>query len=337
MLRFLSIFFSPKLGRSLIVFLFFAAICFLPSMLFAKDEATKGNSQQIVAEVNGQKISNQILEEELNRHFAGRLESFSKPQANHLRKQLLQKMIERELLHQAAVKAKKEPSATEVDGYVNNITTNLGSHEALIAALKQKNLTEDNFRHQIQIDLAVKSYIEDVILKDVLVSDTDLRNAFDTDPQQFARPEEVKARHILFKIPAGADQALQEEVRERADKVLASVKAGSTPFTELAKQHSEGPTKARGGDLGYFSRKQMVPEFEKAAFALQPKQTSDLVRTKFGYHIILVENRRGGEAPVFEEEKENIRQLLLQKKQRDTVSTHIQGLRTKGKVIVYID
>ena len=119
-------------------------------------------------------------------------------------------------------------------------------------------------------------------------------------PERFKRPEQVQARHILIKGDA-------PDARAQADKLLADLKGGAD-FAQLAKEHSADKSNAdKGGDLGFFSKGRMVPEFEEAAFALQKKgDLSDVVQTQFGYHLIQLEGRRPESIRPFEEVREDL-------------------------------
>ena len=129
-------------------------------------------------------------------------------------------------------------------------------------------------------------------LKTVVPPD-DIQRYYNDNIQQYQTPEQVRASHILLKID-GKDEAA---VRKRAEALLAQVKGGAD-FAALATKESEDEgSKASGGDVGLFGRGRMVPEFETAAFAMQPGQTSDLVRSQFGFHIIRVDREEGGRNP----------------------------------------
>ena len=119
-------------------------------------------------------------------------------------------------------------------------------------------------------------------------------------PERFKRPEQVQARHILIKSDT-------PEARAQADKLLAALKGGAD-FAQLAKEHSIDKSNAdKGGDLGFFGKGRMVPEFEEAAFALQKKgDLSDVVQTQFGYHLIQLEGRRPESIRPFEEVRDEL-------------------------------
>ncbi len=130
----------------------------------------------------------------------------------------------------------------------------------------------------------------------------EIESAYNESIELYTTPEQVRASHILLKTE-GKDEA---EVRAAAEKVLQEVKAGGD-FAELAKKHSEDEQSAKqGGDLDYFSRGRMVPEFEQAAFSLEPGQVSDLVKTQFGFHIIKVVDKKPATTRTLEEVRPQI-------------------------------
>jgi len=135
------------------------------------------------------------------------------------------------------------------------------------------------------------------------------------DAYMKAHPEEqVHARHILIAVKSAAapTEGLDKpQARAKAEEALKRVKAGED-FAALAKEYSNDPgSKDNGGDLGWFGRGRMVPEFEKAAFALQPGQTSDIVESPFGFHIIRVEERRTGDPKQAEQAVEQEKEKKL--------------------------
>jgi peptidyl-prolyl cis-trans isomerase D len=138
-------------------------------------------------------------------------------------------------------------------------------------------------------------------------------------------PEQIRASHILLNL-AGKDEAA---VRTQAESVLQQVNAGAD-FVELAKKFSEDPgTRDKGGDLDYLSRGRMVPEFETAAFALQPGQVSDLVRTQFGLHIIKLVDKRPAVTRAFEEVRPQIEEQLRAQRAGEQLSARAAELANR--------
>jgi peptidyl-prolyl cis-trans isomerase D len=127
---------------------------------------------------------------------------------------------------------------------------------------------------------------------DVNPTEEDIKQYYTDHESEYNKGKEVKARHILFRLAKDADQATEATVKQKAEDVLQKLKAGAD-FAELAKQYSEDPGTAKnGGDLGFFSKGMMVPEFEEKAFAMNPGDISDLIRTDYGYHILKVDETR---------------------------------------------
>lgn len=154
------------------------------------------------------------------------------------------------------------------------------------------------------------------------VSDADLHSAYAASMDNFRMPERVKARHILIKTQGKSD-AEKKQALAKAEDLLKQLKAGAD-FSKLAEKNSEDSSNApKGGDLGWFVHGQMVPEFDKAAFALNPGQLSDVVTTEFGYHIIKVDDKEKARVKPFEEVKAELEAEL--KKQRVTEAMQKTG------------
>jgi peptidyl-prolyl cis-trans isomerase D len=146
--------------------------------------------------------------------------------------------------------------------------------------------------------------------------------------EAFQRQEEVRARHILVKVVPSASAEQEEQARTRAEALLTSLRNGED-FATLAQQHSEDTaTAAKGGDLGYFPRGQMVQPFEEAAFSLPVGQLSELVRSSFGWHILRVEDKREAAIQPLAEVEQEVRDKLRQDKARDAVAAFVDDLLT---------
>ncbi len=147
------------------------------------------------------------------------------------------------------------------------------------------------------------------------VTEAQAKAAYEEQIAKIPPEPEVRARHILVKT------------EQEAKDLVKQLKAGAD-FTELAKKSSDGPSAQTGGDLGYFSRGQMVKQFEDAAFTLKPGQISDPIQTEFGWHVIRVEDKRNRPVPGFDEVKDQLMASLVQ----NQLKTIVQGLRSSAKV-----
>lgn len=138
------------------------------------------------------------------------------------------------------------------------------------------------------------------------ISDTDARKWYDDHQKDYQQSEERRASHILIGVPEGAKPEQKAVAKKKAEELLAKVKAAPTSFARLAKENSTDGSAEQGGDLGFFARGAMVPEFEAAAFALKPHEISPVIETKFGYHIIQLTDVRGGKVKSFDEARADI-------------------------------
>jgi peptidyl-prolyl cis-trans isomerase C len=166
-------------------------------------------------------------------------------------------------------------------------------------------------------------------------TDEEIENFYNSNIEQMGTPIEVHARHILI-TPESTSLADHQAAKAEADSILAEIRDGAD-FVVLAKTRSQGPSAPRGGDLGYFGPGQMVPPFERAAFALQPGEISEVVQTQFGYHVIRVEDRRGGETVALEEATDQIRSYLGQQALQNAVEVLVTKLRGEGDVEIFLN
>ncbi len=148
------------------------------------------------------------------------------------------------------------------------------------------------------------------------LTDANMKKVYEDAAKQISGEQEVHARHILV------------ETEDEAKKIAEELKKGAN-FAELAKKSSKDPGAADGGDLGFFTKDQMVPEFSKVAFELEPGKISDPVKSQFGWHIIKVEEKRNRKAPDFEQVKPQIEQYVVRKAQADYVTKLREGAKVE--------
>jgi parvulin-like peptidyl-prolyl isomerase len=174
----------------------------------------------------------------------------------------------------------------------------------------------EDFKKITLVGLLLQKEIE----SKVKVSDQDVKDYYEKNKEKFAPVNQIRASHILVKT------------EEEAKKISERLKKGED-FTQLAKKYSIDTVSAKnGGDLGFFSRGQMAPEFEAAASRLKPGEISDPIKTQFGYHIIKVTDKKMGQVVEFEKVKNLISQNLVAEKQKEFFDSYIEGLKKSYKV-----
>ena len=175
---------------------------------------------------------------------------------------------------------------------------------------------KDQYRVPRKIKLAYLEINPKSFEGDIEIAEPEILSYYDYNMDTFSEPKKVRARHILFKLDEKAPEEKEKQVREKAESVLSEAQDGKD-FAELAKKYSEGPTKAKGGDLGYFSSGQMVKPFEVAAFDMKSGEISDLVRSQFGYHIIKVEDIKEASTKPLDEVRTQITETLARNASAD--------------------
>jgi peptidyl-prolyl cis-trans isomerase C len=186
-------------------------------------------------------------------------------------------------------------------------------------------------------DFLSREYLAKVVMQEATVSEADLKEYYIQNKQSLGVPEQVRARHILFKVDPAASQAEKNKAQGRAQAVLKRVQAGED-FAKLAATHSDDAgSKAKGGDLGYFTPGRMVPDFEDVAFYTNPGETSDIVETKYGYHIIKVEDHIDARERSFEEMKDYIREKLHRQLVMFKVQKFIRQATENAEMQIYSD
>ena len=257
------------------------------------------SSHDIVADVNGVKIKKGDFVKKLKR-IHGR--------------QVLERMINNELLLQEA----KIIGITVTDGEVKRredemVRNNYRTRQEFENVLKENNITIDEFRDDVKMNIVVHKLIE------IGISEREIREHYLQNKERFGEPESVRASHILVRTEKEGIEILKE-LRKGAD------------FVKIAREKSLCPSKDRGGDLGYFARGRMVPEFDKAAFELKVGEISDLVKTEFGYHIIKVNDRRPLQIRRFDEVRDNAKLNYMAENWQELSERLIRNLRDKARI-----
>jgi parvulin-like peptidyl-prolyl isomerase len=182
-----------------------------------------------------------------------------------------------------------------------------------------------------------QEYLVTVIIKEFNPTDEEMKEFYSANAKSFAVPEQVRVRHILLRLSPGAPPEEKGKVKEKAETLLKRIRDGEN-FVTLATEYSEDPgSKNTGGDLGYFTRGQVVKSFEEAAFSLKPGQTSEVVETQFGYHLIKMEDYKEAGTRPFDEVKNSIRSRLQEERKKSDGEEFIKQVTREGAIEVYPD
>jgi peptidyl-prolyl cis-trans isomerase SurA len=243
-------------------------------------------------------------------------------------------IVYEKLLEKQAKALQLEVTDTQVDAAIEDIKTRNHFDDAqLDRALDGQGLDRKTFRAQIRRELESYQVMQSKVRGRVKVTDDDLKNYYQTHPQEFGGETELHVRHIFMPLPEHAPKAEQARAHADAERVLQRLKTGED-FATVAKQVSQGPSAADGGDLGWLRRGTIQKALEDAAFGLKDGQVSGIVQAGPGLHIVKVEERRIGGARSFEDAKEEIRNRLLDEQVTATRQQLLDELRKAAVVEV---
>lgn len=248
---------------------------------------------------------------------------------------LLNQMIAAELMYQVAKATPVMDQDKKVADAVAVLKARFPNEEEFHKGLQAQGLTEAALKDLISRNVMIENHIEQVIVPKQSVSDAEVKEFYDKNPQTFTQPEQARASHILITVDAKASEAERKKAREKVEALLKQVKSGAD-FAKVAQENSGCPSSQQGGDLGYFGKGQMVKPFEDAAWSLKPGEVSGVVETQFGYHIIkLIEKRPSSKIP-FDDVKARIADSLKRKKVGEAVNAVLEDARKKAKIEVYL-
>lgn len=241
------------------------------------------------------------------------------PERSDVIKGVMQRLIDSRLLAQEARRRNLKPDYSRVEARMAQIEERAGGREGLENTLSRMGATYDQLRANVAETDLVQTFVTKQILPQVSVSDDEVGAFYDANPEMFARPDMVRARHILVRLQQNSTTTDKNEARARANAAHQRVVAGED-FAAVAREVSEGPNAADGGDMGFFAQDAMVPALANAAFALQVGGISDVIETQFGFHIVkMIEKRAASQMP-FEEAKLPVRQLLVEDRTAEKLS-----------------
>jgi len=302
--------------------------------------ATAGENQlsDKVAVVNGSVITRKDFNREvgrIQRRFLRMGRPLTGSQLAKIKEVVLENLINNELLYQESRKSGIKADETAVNKQLDGLKKQFSSEAEFKRVLNRMNLSEADIKSQLKRGMAIQEFIEKQFGNRIAVSDKEARAYYDSYLDIFKQPEQVRASHIMIKVDPLADESQKTEARERLKMIQERLQRGED-FVVLARKFSQASSGARGGDVGYFTRGQMVKPFEDIAFALKPGEVSGIVKTRFGYHIIKVTDRKPASTTPYQDIKDTIKEYLRQDKVNKETKPFIEKLKGKAKVERYI-
>lgn len=344
-------------GKKLLVTLAASALLFAGCGL-------KGNN--VVIKVNDKKITQSEFDKQMDIAFKGSMfaqmgidykDEKNAFLANILKQRVVNELIVKALIDSEIEKRGIKVSNGDVEEGIKEVIEKVGSKEQLDTILKQNGISPSQFKKDIAEQVRIEKMAEQ--LGDSNVTDADAKNFYDKNIEKFKYPDQVRASHILIvanqkelealvnaenkgkELTDAERKALMDkkldEKRRTIEEIHKELSKDLTKFAKIAKEKSEDPGSAvKGGDLGFFPKGRMVKDFEDVAFSLKPNTLSGIVRSQYGYHIILVTDRKAAGQEPYEKVKDSIKAYLKKDKQIKYVDDLVESLK-KNATIEFVD
>jgi len=288
----------------------------------------KKDPQFTTAIVNGKAITRAAFDAEMDRvkqKFQG-MNKNNPTEMKGIQSEILEILIGGELLYQASISKGIEVSSSEVNDEFEKVKNKF----------KQKETDKTAFTKE---DIKRKMSIEKFIIKEFsdpnVISDAESKKYYNDNLDDFTKPEQVMTSHILIRISPDASPKKLESAKNTLLEVKKKITAGAD-FAAMAKHYSQDSTAKSGGALGYIMRGQIVEPFEKAAFALNKNEVSDIVQTKYGFHLIKVLDKKPMIITSYEEVADKLKAYLKQQKVQKLVDSFIKEQRKKADIEIFL-
>ena len=280
--------------------------------------------------VNGQEISAEAVNFELDRlvrFYMGHGMTMAEIRQNlpKLEAKALDQAIGAKLLLDQAARLDIPVTEKGIDAEVARVVQQVGGEENYKKALAAQGISEADFRKELEKGARVNMLVNQACAHVADPTEDEVTAFYEAHKQEYVEPHQVLCQHILVK---GSNDAALDKIKEIRERIVND----KADFAEEAKKHSDCPSGAQGGSLGWFGRGMMVPEFDKAAFEMKKGEVSGVVTTEFGYHIIYKADERGGGQQTIVDVHDQIKDLLRHEARGKAMDAYVAELREKAKI-----
>jgi peptidyl-prolyl cis-trans isomerase C len=258
------------------------------------------------------------------------------PSTRSFYRSVINDLVGNALLYRELDAQGKAAPAADVDAQIAAVRSQFASDSEFDAALAQRGFDRDRLRREIAESLTVQKWVAETVMPTLTVTEAEAREFYALNEARMVDPERVRARHILVRVDPQGTLEQKQEQKKKTDALRARI-AGGEDFARVATEASEDPGSGpRGGELGWIVRGQTVPAFEKVAFELEPGRLSDVVETRFGFHLIEVLEKKAEGKIAFEQARPRIEEMLRQRKLEQAVRAKLNELGAKAKVEILL-
>ena len=302
-----------------------------------KHDELKIKLPKVVARVNDHDINGDVIFRELKKaaiQYKKRGMPLTADQEKSAAKTLIDDEIGRILLVLKAKAVGIKVSEKMLLEKLRKVKAKFKSDSIFEHRLSDRGMTVDQYKQELEIDMYMDQLIKKEIEPKIKITEKDSQAYYDKNKSKFETQEKVRASIMLLRFNPKEGKAGEQAVLKKFKSILIQVKNGAD-FGALAQQHSQDSLASKGGDLGFFIQKQMLPAFSSRAFKMKVGEVSKIFRTGHGFHVIKVTDRKPGSLSSFATEKEKIQKFLANKKISQATRDYIENLRKEAEVKTY--
>jgi parvulin-like peptidyl-prolyl isomerase len=298
----------------------------------ALGETKKNQKEEKVAVVNGAPIEKDEFDGEVflvQKTVLGLGKPLSCEQVSSIRREVLESMIRRELLHQAARKSGIKPDENAINKDINSLKKQFSDETEYKNELSRRGINEEVLRARMIRNSLVQKYVYKEFTDKVDVTDKEIQDYYQKNIDLFKQPFQIRVSHISIQSDPKDGDSHKKELRGKAEKILKNLK-DDQDFADLAREYSDGPTKNNGGDLGYLRKGQLEKQFESKVLALKKGEITDIIETEYGFQIFKVTDIKPETILAYETVKEKVKKFLVDEKTKQAADLYAKKLREKA-------
>lgn len=345
--------------KKLVTCLALSSVLFTGCTFLQKSEGIVKVNDTVITKAQFDSEFDKTVDASMFKAFGGAknfVKSEENPMYNVFKEKIVNELIVKALIDEEIAKRGIEATNEDVENELKEVIDKVGSKEELNTILKQRGISNNEFMADLKTQVKIKKLVNQ--MEKINITDNDAKKFYDTNKNSFVHGEQVRASHILISAntieiiqkikeknadidPTKLNEELEKQIasqKTKAEAILAEVKKNPDNFAKMAKEKSDDKASGeRGGELGFFTKEAMVPEFSNAAFAMKPDTISEtLVQSPYGFHIIKVTDRIEAGTTPYEKVKDEIKAYLETQKQIEILKNFTAGAMKSAK-IDYLD
>jgi peptidyl-prolyl cis-trans isomerase C len=311
-----------------------------PSSDNARAEAPDGEeTRKVVAVVNDEPIYEDQLQPAVQKNMA----QFARRGARmddtemlkHLQSKQLNKLIDNLVVYQESKKYTIENMDEKVDQRVEDLETKYHGEEGMEKYLRMRRMTMGDLRKSLESKVRVDEYLKAQGILEPEIPEDRIRAMYDEDPESFSTTETITISHILIGVDKQADAEAKQQAQQEAKRIREEILAGED-FAAMAKAHSDCKTASNGGELGNIKRGYMPAAFDEVAFSMEKDDISEVVETRFGYHIIKAGDRQPSRVIPYEDMRDFLKTYLQGEESKRKLAEHTAELRKRSEIEILL-